>query len=142
MDKSPPIFPQPPAASPTAAADPRLQPTPDYGLLGPGSDIANGQVAAGGDARTKSVRAVLGPAAAVAVGGLLAALWVSVGSARGTWGHLAPTLSSANRPALSTPKERRQRARPKPQKQGRDTPRTRGRKSRWRGRRSNFDARR
>ena len=117
MDKSPPIFPQPPAATPAVAADPRLQPTPDYGLLGPGSDIANGQVAAGPDARTKSVRAVLGPAAAVAVGGLLAALWVSVGSARGTWGHLSPTLSSANRPAISATKDRGQLDRLKPQKQ-------------------------
>jgi hypothetical protein len=117
MDKSPPIFPQPTAATPAAAADPRLQPTPDYGVLGPGSDIASGQVAAGGDARTKSVRAVLGPAAAVAVGGLLAALWVGVGSARGTKGHLAQPPSSVNGPALSPTKDRGQLDRLEPQKQ-------------------------
>jgi hypothetical protein len=51
------------------------------------------------------------------VGSLLAALWVSVGSARGTWGHLSPAISSANRPAISATKDRGQLDRLKPQKQ-------------------------
>ena len=119
MDKSRPIFPQPPAATPSAAADPRLQPTPDYGSVGPESDIAIGQAAAA-NARTKSLKAVRGPAVAVAVGGLLAALWVSVGSARGTWGHLSLAPSSANRPeisATSATKDQGQLDRLRPQKQ-------------------------
>jgi hypothetical protein len=54
---------------------------------------------------------------AIAVGGLLAALWVSAGSARGTWGHLSHPLSSANAPGLSPTKDRGQLDRLKPQKQ-------------------------
>lgn len=117
MDMSRPIFPEPPAATPTAAADSRLQPTPDYGSLGTGSGVAIGEAVAAGDARTKSVKAVRGPLIAVAVGGLLAALWVSVGSARGAWGRLSHPLSSANGPALSPTKDRGQLDRLKPQKQ-------------------------
>src|SRR5258708_7913 len=117
MGKSPPIFAEPPVSTPTAAADPRLQPTPDYGSLGPGSDVAIRQVAAADDGRAKSTKTVRGPLIAVAVGGLLAALWVSVGSARGTWGHVSNQLPSANRLTLSPIKDRVQVDRLKPQKQ-------------------------
>jgi hypothetical protein len=118
MDTSQPILPAPPAPTPTAAADSRLQPTPDYGSLGPGSDTAISQAVAADNARAKSVKAVRGPLVAVTVGGLLAALWVSAGSARGTWGHLSHPLSSAaNRPALSPTRDRGQLDRLKPQKQ-------------------------
>ncbi len=47
----------------------------------------------------------------------MAALWVSVGSARGTWGHVSNQLSSANRLTLSPIKDRVQVDRLKPQKQ-------------------------
>ena len=117
MDKSPPIFAGPQASTPTAAADPRLQPTPDYGSLGPGPDIAIGQTVAARDAGPKSLKVIRGPAVAVAVGGLLAALCVSVGGARGTWGHLSLPLSSTNHPAISVTKDRGQLDRLKPQKQ-------------------------
>jgi len=117
MGKSPPIFAEPPVSTATAAADPRLQPTPDYGSLGPGSESAIRQVAAADDGRAKSTKTVRGPLIAVAVGGLLAALWVSVGSARGTRGHLSHPLSAANGPAISATKDRGQLDRLKPQKQ-------------------------
>src|SRR6266851_3479715 len=117
MGKSPPIFAEPSVSTATAAADPRLQPTPDYGSLGPGSESAIGHVAAAHDGRTKSTKSGRGPAVAVAVGGLLAALWVSAGNARGTWGHLSHPLSAANGPAISATKDRGQLDRLKPQKQ-------------------------
>jgi hypothetical protein len=94
---------------------PRLQPTPDYGSLGPGSDITNGATA---DGHRQSAKTVRGPLVAIAIGGLLAALWVSVGSARGPVEHPARTTSaSANRPAISSTPDRGQLEDLKPQKQ-------------------------
>jgi hypothetical protein len=105
MDMPPPTFREPPSVSPTAASDSRLQPTPDYGSLGPASDIDIGEVVARSDARRRSLQAVRGPMVAVAVGGLLAALWVSVGSARGTRGHLSHSLAPATGPSPSLTKD-------------------------------------
>jgi hypothetical protein len=116
MGNFPPIFAGTRASTPAAAADPRLQPTPDYGSLGDASDIAIGRAVAAGDARSKSIKVVRGPLIAVAVGGLLAALWVSVGSARGTRGQPSHSLSSAN-PVLPSSTNRVQVDRLKPQKQ-------------------------
>ena len=117
MGKCPPISSEPQAKTPAPAADPRLQPTPDYGSLGPASDIAMGEAVTTGKVRTKSVNAVGRPLVAVAVGGLLAALWVSVGSARGTGGHLSHPLAPVTGAALSPIPDRRQLDRLKPQKQ-------------------------
>jgi hypothetical protein len=117
MGKSPPIFPEPQTNTPVAAADPRLQPTPDYGSLGPGPDLAIGEAVAAGNTRAKSVNTMGRTLVAVAVGGLLAALWVSVGSARGTGGHLSHSLARATGAALSPIPDRQQLDRLKPQKQ-------------------------
>jgi len=94
-----------------------LEPNPDYGSLGLASDIEIGKAAIDGASSRKSLNTVRGSLAAVAVGGLLAALWVNVGSARGTRGHLAPALSSANLEQLIPSTDRAQLDRMKPQKQ-------------------------
>src|SRR5258708_30442616 len=99
MDMSRPIFPEPPAATPTAAADSRLQPTPDYGSLGTGSGVAIGEAVATGDARTKSVKAGRRPLIALAVGGLFAALLGHVCSAPGPRGRPPHPPSFSQRPA-------------------------------------------
>jgi len=70
------------------------------------------------DPRRQSAKTGLGPFVAVAVGGLLAALWVSAGSARGNWEHLARSLSSSgNRPALPATKDGAQLDQQKARKQ-------------------------
>lgn len=87
MDVSPPYS----AEGPTPGTDPRLQPTPDYGTLGPSSDIArlNPQQATA-PARNSSLRfahliaAVIGMLAAIVVGTMSKAhpIWPGAASAQ------------------------------------------------------------
>jgi HEAT repeat protein len=66
--------------------DPRLQPTPDYGTLGPGSDIAAGGMGTGQRPRPASRFALL---FSIAIGVLLAILTTSIGNARSSWPRFA-----------------------------------------------------
>lgn len=97
-----------------AAIDPRLQPTPDYGTLGPGSDIGNFNAGSNQDSRPQS-SARAGPLVAVMVG-ILVAMMGSIGSAHGAWPGLTNLFSKRqNQPATS--KDLRQLDRMGPQKQ-------------------------
>ncbi len=122
MDVSPPSSPgtgnQPQS---TPALDPRLQPTPDYGTLGPGSDIAAASVS---DARTPGSPAAstrrFQPVMAIALGVLFALLVKSAGSAHAAWEEATRLLSvrqstAPNGQALA--KDPSQVDRLKPQKQ-------------------------
>ncbi len=60
-------------------ADPRLRPTPDYGTLGPGSDI---QVGSGAPAPQPRPGANAGPLVAILVGVLMAGLFTSIAHMR------------------------------------------------------------
>lgn len=60
-------------------ADPRLRPTPDYGTLGPGSDI---QVGAGAPVPQRRPGTNAGPLVAILVGVLLAGLFTSIAHMR------------------------------------------------------------
>jgi HEAT repeat protein len=96
MDVSPLTPPEQdkPAAS-VPAADPRLQPTPDFGTLGPGSDIATGVAAASTNkagARSQAARRI-GPSVAIAAGVLMALLVGNVGSALAAWNHITSLFS-------------------------------------------------
>jgi hypothetical protein len=72
------------------------QPTPDYGTLGPGSDVAPGAANSAVPPIKPRVNAIrVGPLFALAAGVLLAVLVGSVGSARAAWHHLAGLLSTA-----------------------------------------------
>jgi hypothetical protein len=95
--------------------DPRLKPTPDYGALGPGSDIAK---LASGPQRASAGKPAnpAGPVIAIALGMALAGLFAAIGTSR----RAAPTLanqssSRVNQPA--SPKDSRQLDRMIPQKQ-------------------------
>jgi len=102
---------------PAPVADPRLRPTPDYGTLGPGSDIAGGgPISVPGSVRRPVNPRLLGPVFAVAIGVLLAVLTGSASSARGGWSRLA-NLFSVRQNAPASAKDSRQLDRMKPQKQ-------------------------
>ncbi|MBZ5682789.1 MAG: HEAT repeat domain-containing protein [Acidobacteriia bacterium] len=106
-------------------ADPRLQSTPDYGTLGPGSDIALGgpeAPAAGPVQPTRPVR--FGPFIAIAAGVLAAVLVGNVHSAGAAWQHLADLFSVRAVPepqstvsTSASPKDLAHLDRLKPQKQ-------------------------
>lgn len=83
MDVPQPSSPEPAAQpKPAPAVDPRLQPTPDYGTLGPGSDIASG----GPDTRQRTrPTSPFALVCAITIGVLLAILATSVGNARSSW---------------------------------------------------------
>jgi hypothetical protein len=86
MDLSqPPLSGPSPQPEPAKTADPRLQPTPDYGRLN--SDISGGD--SGGPIsipgpRSENIRR-FGPLFAVAIGILLALFAVNIGSAHSAW---------------------------------------------------------
>src|SRR5579863_7284931 len=110
---------QGPQPEPAPIADPRLQPTPDYGTLGAGSDVsANGPI-------TIPVRQPLnarrfGPVFAAAIGVLLAVLTANVGTARAAWSSLANLFGmqeNARENAPVSAKDSHQLDRLKPQKQ-------------------------
>jgi hypothetical protein len=72
------------------------QPTPDYGTLGPGSDVASGAANSPAPAVKPQANAIrVGPLFAIAVGVLLAVLVGSVGKARAAWQRFAGLLSTA-----------------------------------------------
>jgi len=104
-------------AKPAPIADPRLQPTPDYGTLGPGSDItASGPASPSGSIRQPVNPRRFAPIFAAAIGVLLAVLTANIGSAHAAWSRLANLLSMpAGQPASA--KDARQLDRMKPQKQ-------------------------
>ena len=113
--------PQPPSPEPAAQlkpvpiVDPRLQPTPDYGTLGPGPDIAAGRPdSAGRPARPNRFT----PLFAVAIGVLLAVVAASMGSAHSAWSRFARGLrGDAVSTAPTSATSARQIDRLKPQKQ-------------------------
>src|SRR6266851_4146383 len=104
MDVSPLIPPElGQRAATVPAADPRLQPTPDYETLGPSSDIATGATHASAketSARSQFARRI-GPSVAIAAGVLMALLVGNVGSALAAWNHIASLFSSHDRPEVA-----------------------------------------
>src|ERR1700726_3896179 len=85
------------------AADPRLQPTPDYGTLGPSSDIATrttDALANQTSARSQFARRI-GPSVAIAAGVLMALLVGNVGSALAAWNHIASLFSPHVKPGVA-----------------------------------------
>ena len=98
------------------ATDPRLQPTPDYGRLGPGSDIR----IAPPDAipsRPSVKPAARGPIIAVALGASLAALAAGVRSARPSSPRITDLFSFSKPPLISSSKDFGQLNRMKPEAQ-------------------------
>ena len=104
MDVSPLIPPElGQRAATRPAADPRLQPTPDYGTLGPSSDIATRTTDASENetrARSQLARRI-GPSVAIAAGVLMALLVGNVGSALAAWNHIASLFSPRVRPGVA-----------------------------------------
>src|SRR5579863_7397695 len=101
---------------PTPVADPRLQPTPDYGTLGPGSDIgASGPTSIPSSFRQPTNARRSAPLFAVAMGVLLAILTANVGTARAAWSSFVNLFSAGNSPTSA--KDSRQLDHMKPQKQ-------------------------
>jgi len=81
--------------NPASSADSRFQSAPDYGSLGPGSDIS----VAPPDASSVSTRRgamVARPLLATALGVLLALLVAGVGSAHSMWSRFATSFSSVS----------------------------------------------
>src|SRR6267378_5330565 len=104
MDVPPLIPPELGQRAATAhAADPHLQPTPDYETLGPSADIATGVAAASTNkagARSQAARRI-GPSVAIAAGVLMALLVGNVGSALAAWNHIASLFSPHVRPDVA-----------------------------------------
>ena len=105
MEVSQPSFPAQPA-EPEAPppADPRLQPTPDYGSLGPGSDFHSAGTDNGPVTRLPASRPVRpGPILAVAIGVLFGVLGVNVDKANAAWSRLANLVGSRASADSQTP---------------------------------------
>jgi HEAT repeats len=122
MDVSQPPFEQASFSEPAEeanagpVAEPRLEPTPDYGTLGPGSDLTRGR-SDGTFHALYSTR--LAPLFAVIAGVFLAVLLLSIGSAHAAWSRFA-NLFSSSADAAPTPVSARnsnELDRMKPQKQ-------------------------
>jgi hypothetical protein len=108
---------QDPQPKPASNADPRLQPTPDYGTLGPGSDLdVGGPISRPGSPGWPSNSRRVAPLFAVALGVLLAVLTANAGNAHAAWSKLA-NLFSFSAARRSSAKDSRQLDRMKPQKQ-------------------------
>jgi HEAT repeat protein len=98
-------------------ADPRLQPTPDYGTLGPGSDIAgSAPKAIPGCVRQPANPRRFGPIFAAAIGVLAAVLAGNIGNAQAAWSRLE-NLFSLREASPASAKDIRQLDHMKPQKQ-------------------------
>jgi len=108
------------APNPAASGEARLQPTPDYGTLGPGSDVTanqDAQSAAAPRSATVPRRAYF---YAVASGILVAVLTANVDNAGAAWSRFAkafPVSGDADSPALNPARDAGQLDRLKPQKQ-------------------------
>jgi hypothetical protein len=104
------------AAQSRPLADSRLQPTPDYGTLGAGSDIAASQPESSADPIRRPVNSRrYAPVFAAAFGVLMAVLAGSVGSAHAAWSRFENLFSA--REASAPARDTRQLDRMKPQKQ-------------------------
>ncbi len=112
MELSQPFATSPESAETTTTLDPSLQPTPDYGSLGPGSDIAGPEPR---PAQNGSKQSALRFAHLIAVVvGMVAALVVgTVSKARPIW----PATPAAGRGAPASSRDLNQIDRMKPQKQ-------------------------
>ncbi len=98
-------------------ADPRLQPTPDYGTLGPGSDIAgSAPKAIPGSVRQPANPRRFGPIFAAAIGVLAAVLAGNIGNAQAAWSRFE-NLFSLREASPTSAKDIRQLDHMKPQKQ-------------------------
>jgi len=105
-----------PGATPETAptADPRLQPTPDYGTLGPGSDIAaNGQQSNPGSAQQARTPQRSAAILAATIGVLAALVAGNIGNAHAAWAK----LFSVRETLPASAKDIRQLDRMRPQKQ-------------------------
>lgn len=115
--------PQPPSPGqgvtpePTPIADPRLQPTPDYGKLGPGSDIAGVGSDSGPIHRTPQKPRAAAHLFVVMLGVLLAVLVGNKGSAQGAWSRFTSIFSLSGNTIPPSAKDARQLDRLKPQRQ-------------------------
>jgi hypothetical protein len=105
---------QGPQAKPAPVNDPRLQPTPDYGTLGPGSDLTGSGPISIPARPTNGKR--FAPVFAAAIGVLCAILAANIGSAHSVWARFA-NLFSPHESAPASAKDSRQLDRMKPQKQ-------------------------
>jgi hypothetical protein len=98
-------------------ADPRLQPTPDYGTLGPGTDITTGRPAANSGNGTQRLNSrKLGPVFAASIGVLFAIFVGNIGRAQAAWSNFT-NLFSIRQEAPASAKDLRQLDRMKPQTQ-------------------------
>jgi len=105
---------QDPQPKPAPVDDPRLQPTPDYGTLGPGSDFAGGGPISIPQQPSNTKR--FAPIFAAAIGVLGAMLAANVGNAHAAWSKFSSLFSVAAGPPTSA-RDSRQLDRMKPQKQ-------------------------
>lgn len=99
-------------ASPTPQPDPRLQPTPDYGTLGPGSDISGGANSNRASTPNPSAQSA-GRLIAVALGVFAALL---LGAGRNNWSLLSKLFSDQPSHQAAS-QDLRQIDRMRPQKQ-------------------------
>jgi hypothetical protein len=118
MGVSGPLFSGSGAALETApTADPRLQPTPDYGTLGPGSDVVlNRPVSGAGSVRQPANPKRFRPIIAAAIGVLAALFAGTIGNGRTAWSGFE-NLFSGRVSSPASAKDIRQLDRMKPQKQ-------------------------
>jgi HEAT repeat protein len=76
--------------------NPGSNPTPDYGTLGPGSDL---QTRGPGDPQARRVRVI----AVLVAGALMGLLFVGTSSARAAWSQIAQLLSLQGKPQPASP---------------------------------------
>ena len=113
----PPFSNQEPQSEPVPVADPRLQPTPDFGTLGSDSDLDNGgPISRPGSPGWPTGPRRFAPLFAVALGVLLAVLTANAGNAHAAWSRFTSLFSAPSTP-LTSAKDSHQLDRMKPQKQ-------------------------
>ena len=98
-------------------ADPRLQPTPDYGALGPGSDVVLNQPgSSAASVKQPANPKRFGPIFAAAIGVFAAIFAGNIGNAHAAWSRFE-NLFSGQESAPASAKDIRQLDRMRPQKQ-------------------------
>lgn len=78
-----------------SAADPRLQPTPDYGTLGPGSDIAAQGLTPSSQPAPRAKAPRFGPVLAIIFGVLVAVFVANIGKAYAAWSRFANLFAAS-----------------------------------------------